>query len=117
MEEKLSLETLAEGAAIEKFDFELQRAIEDLMDPNTDLKKPREVILKVKIHPGEGFLKRVEIFCDARLGTNRQVETHFAIGRDSAGKIKASEYRAEQMPIFEQPEPGKVAQLDERRKS
>lgn len=116
MEENLSLESLAEGAAIEKFDLELQRAIEDLMDPNTDMKKPREVILKVRIHPGEGFLRRVEIFCDAKLGTNRQVETHFAVGRDAAGNIKANEYRAEQLPIFEQPAPGKVAQLDERRK-
>lgn len=117
----ISLVTLAGGAAVEKFDIELARVLDDLEDPNTDFKKPREVILKVRIHPGEGMAKRVEIFCDPKLGANKQVETMFLVGMDAHGMVRASEYRPKQRDIFDnddksQEQSGNVESLEGRRK-
>lgn len=43
--EKLSLETLMQGAVQEKFENELKRVLENIMDPNTDFKKKRKLFL------------------------------------------------------------------------
>ncbi|WP_314881384.1 hypothetical protein [Filifactor alocis] len=40
--EKLSLETLMQGAVQEKFENELKRVLENIMDPNTDFKKKKK---------------------------------------------------------------------------
>jgi hypothetical protein len=48
-----SLETIGDGQAIQKFNHELQRAIENCLDINTELNFTREVILKIKIKPSE----------------------------------------------------------------
>lgn len=52
-EEQVSLSTLASGAAVERFDHELQRVIDNIADYNTDPKAVREVSLKVKIRPND----------------------------------------------------------------
>ena len=121
MEQEPSLETLAGGGVVEMFNHELKRALEDIRDPNTDQKKVREVILRVRIHPGEGSLRRVEIRCDPKLGQNRAVETHFMIGADAAGRVVAKEYNCKELPIFgTEQKPagaGNVASLEERRGS
>jgi len=47
-EEPLTLETLADGACVERFNDALLSVLENLADPNTGT-KTREVVLKVKI--------------------------------------------------------------------
>lgn len=49
--ELASLRTIDGGNAIEKFDFELQRTVENCLDQNTDPKAIRTITLKVKIKP------------------------------------------------------------------
>jgi len=48
---EVSLVTLGGGAAVEKFDFELERVLENIQDINCDATAVREVTVKVKIKP------------------------------------------------------------------
>jgi len=55
MEEVMvTLATIANGAALELFERELSRVIENIADVNTDWKAKREIHLKVTIMPDEG---------------------------------------------------------------
>ena len=49
-EERLSLETIEGGAAVEMFDIALQKTLENIHDINTTA-DAREITLKVKIKP------------------------------------------------------------------
>lgn len=49
---RATIETIAGGAAARQFDFELQRAIDNCLDPNTDSNATRTVTLKVVVKPG-----------------------------------------------------------------
>jgi hypothetical protein len=49
----VSLEQLAEGAAGELFEREMQRVLGNILDPNTDWKKRREITLKFIIAANE----------------------------------------------------------------
>jgi len=51
-DEKLSLQNIKEGAAIEMFDLALERVFSNIRDVNTTLKK-REIILKMELLPSE----------------------------------------------------------------
>jgi hypothetical protein len=49
---EVSLAQLALGAAGEMFQAEWTRVIENVMDPNTELKKTREITVKFRVVPG-----------------------------------------------------------------
>jgi hypothetical protein len=48
---KISIATLADGAVIERADYQLQRALEDIQDPNTSAETVREVVIKLRLKP------------------------------------------------------------------
>ena len=49
--EQLCVENLGDGKALEKVNFELGRLIANCLDPNTDPKATRTVVLKIKVKP------------------------------------------------------------------
>lgn len=51
--EKVSLANLAGGAAVERFDAELARVLDNIADPNTKVKQARKIKLEVAIVPTE----------------------------------------------------------------
>lgn len=51
--EKVSLANLAGGAAVERFDAELARVLDNMADQNTKVKEARTITLKVQIVPTE----------------------------------------------------------------
>lgn len=53
MPESVSLATLANGVAVERFDYELNRVLENIADYNTSATAMREVTLKIKLKPNE----------------------------------------------------------------
>ncbi len=53
VEKKITLESIADGAAIEQFDIELQKVLNNIVDPNTVADAVREVTLTVKFKPDE----------------------------------------------------------------
>ena len=54
MEEIVTLASIANGAAMELFQLELKRVIENINDHNTSFKVKRNINIKVVIQPDEG---------------------------------------------------------------
>lgn len=96
--EQVTLATLRGGAAVEMFDAELQRVLENVMDPNTT-HAAREVTLKVKIKPdNDRGIGSVEIAVSAKLAAAVPVSSRFYLGKDR-GKAVAFEYNPEQLRL------------------
>jgi hypothetical protein len=112
---EVTLATIGGGAAVEKFDDELLRVVENIMDPNTDLKE-REVVLKVKIKPmKERGSSTVEVSCFSKLRPAESFCTQFYMGRSKEG-IKVFESNPQQMLLptgdeDDESEPAKVVPI------
>lgn len=100
-EEMVSLANLGRGAAIEQFDEELLRVIQNIMDPNTPATVKREIVIKVEFKPSE---RRdfciVKVFPVSKLAMVRGFETQVFIGRDTRGFL-ATEHDPKQLGMFD----------------
>ncbi len=76
MGNKLGLENLAEGAALERFNYQLERVLENINDYNTPAETVRETTLTVKIKPNSDRTKAaVSILSKAKLATMKTEDT------------------------------------------
>ena len=96
MEEKVfNLEEFAGGALSEKFNSEIQKVLDNIYDPNTDVKKVRTLELKVKFEPTtnrDGA--KVSIQANTKLAPVVPTETTIGIGQDiKTGKVVAAEFK------------------------
>lgn len=99
-EEKMSLLNIGGGAAIELFDVELQRVLKNVVDPNTEPKKPREITLKVRLDPDEKrFLTNVEISCASKIAAMSTFSTQVIIDREGS-RVEAREIVPSQQKLF-----------------
>lgn len=100
-EEKVSLATLAQGAAVERFDYALREVLTNIQDPNTDWKQKRTINLKVIIEPDEDRqMGKVTVACDSKMAPVRPFALNIFMGRDSQGKGVASEANPRQNELF-----------------
>ena len=109
---ELSLSTICDGAAVERFDYELQRVLENILDPNTEAKEPREITLKVKIKPTEDR----EIFQSTMKVTSKLAGLSPVIGtgivsKDINGKAEAHEYAHPKQQELDFENSGKVTPM------
>jgi hypothetical protein len=83
----LALETLNQGAAVDRFNIALQQVFDNIQDPNTDPKKARTVTLKFTFHPNEDRdVANLKFDVVAGLAPIAPVETEVILGRDKNGK-------------------------------
>ena len=81
--EEVSLRSLANGAAVELFDAELQRVLQNIGDPNTAPKESRVITLKVKIIPNEErSAASVSVAVGSKLAPFKPYGTLFIIGAE-----------------------------------
>lgn len=83
--EDVSLANLAGGAAIERFDLELEKVLKNIMDPNTTAKQKRKIKLTITIVPSEDRdYAHTEIACESTLAplTSFTIPLHIGIGPD-----------------------------------
>jgi len=113
-QEFVSLETLGGGAsgrmsaAVELFNLEFQRVLDNCMDPNTKPTAKRQVILTVKLTPDENRESCVvEISAASKIAAVRPYPTHIFLGKD-AGRVVAVEHDPKQMNVFREIEEEKV---------
>ena len=93
MNAKLSLLTICEGSAAERFDYELQKVLNNIVDPNTEAKTTREITITVKIKPDEARESfSAEMFVKSKLAKLSAVTSIGAIGKDVRGLAEAFEY-------------------------
>lgn len=119
-EQPVSLVTINGGAAVEAFDDELRKVLDNIGDPNTKPDFTREVTLTVKISPDEQRrYADVIITAKSKVAPTRESSTLFWLGKDpKTKKVFASERNINQMSIDDIPGAGPqpVADIGERRK-
>jgi len=110
-EDLVSLLNLAGGGAIERFDEELKRVLENIEDPNTAL-GAREIKLVVKIQPTDNKrnMCKVSFQCVSKRLPAMSVQTQFYVGIDPKRGAVAIEYNPQQVEMFPRPvaDPNKV---------
>lgn len=97
--ESISLKSLGNGAAIELFDVEMNKAFENIVDPNTDPKKARKIMLTVTLKPDEEReYAGITIQVSSTLASIKPYSTHCFIGKDRNGVV-ATEHNPQQMNL------------------
>lgn len=100
--EKVTLDTLSAGAAVERLNLELDGILENILDPNTNPKALREINLKIKIKPTDDRSSAVvEIQATSKLAPVTEHITQIYIGTDQHGKAEASEIVQPVLPGME----------------
>ena len=103
MAEQITLENLGGGAAIEKFQIELDRVCENLMDPNAT-GAMREIDLKVKFKPvKDSGAVDIEVHCTSKLAPDMPFPARAFVGKGSHGMAEIYESNPNQMGLFEKP--------------
>ena len=93
----ISLETLGQGAAVELFSEELQKVLDNVLDPNTKATAVRSVTLKFIVKPDEDrTFASTALECTAKLAPTRPVGVPIYIGKH-AGLAVATERDTRQL--------------------
>ena len=96
--DRVSLVTLARGAAIERFDDELERVIQNVLDPNAG-DGARRITLEVAIKPAaDRSTASVYVSCHTKLAPPRPTQTMFYLGRGKDGAF-AYEHNPNQLSL------------------
>jgi len=99
---RMSLATLAGGAAVEKFDAELDRVLQNIADINTTGGE-RSVNLKVSLKPDDDrSFCRVSVQVSSKIQPETPFGTQMFLGREG-GKTVAFEHNPEQLKLNYQP--------------
>lgn len=99
---RLSLDTLAGGAAVEKFNAELERVLQNITDINTT-EGERSITLKAKIKPdADRSICRVQIQVTSTLAPEAPFGTQMFLGREG-GRTVAFEHDPQQLKLGYQP--------------
>jgi len=95
--ERISLDTLNQGAAVERFNLALQDVLDNIQDPNTDPKAVRTVTMKVTFKP-DGDRGIANLKCDVvpKLAPIAPFDVRVFLGRDKDGNGYASEFHPAQ---------------------
>lgn len=107
-ESNITLANIANGAAVELFAREFQRALENIDDPNTKAKAKRTITVKVILTPDEAR-DRIDAavaveskFPSVKPGTVKPGTSTMYLGR-RGGKVHATEVNPKQPSLFDPP--------------
>lgn len=95
MFEITSLSEMANGAVNERFNYELQKVVENICDPNTDPKKKRKITLTMVIEPdAKREQAHISIETKTTLCPAQPELTTIIIGVDKNGQQTARELKS-----------------------
>ena len=106
--EMVSLANLGRGAAIEKFDEEFRKVLENIVDPNTPAMGERKITLEVAIKPNENRdYCTLKVSCSSKVTPVKAFETQMFVARDFShgGVVIATEHNPQQMRLNMNPSP------------
>lgn len=115
----MDLNNIGLGVATEKFQDELHKVIENIVDPNTEAKIKRRITLSFTFEPDPENRERCTFTLDseAKLAKTRAYENIVQVGMDEEGNTDAMELMAQQQEMFTQPEQehhrGKVVNMNQ----
>jgi hypothetical protein len=91
----VDLNTFANGAMAERFNQELQKVLDNVVDPNTDPKKVRKVTMTVSISSNENReLSDVSVQVKSTLAPAKNIEAKIIMDYDSKGKVTGAELKS-----------------------
>jgi hypothetical protein len=100
--EVVTLVSLADGAALELFQSELDKVLRNIQDPNTDASAIRKVMLEVAIQPDEDReLGEVKVKATCKLAGLKGAHTRVYFGRHQ-GQLVATEFNPKQQGLFDE---------------
>ncbi len=100
-ENVLLVESLMGGIGLELCNEQIQKCLDNIVDPNTSPKKARKVILTITITPDETrSVGSTEVTCTSKLATNIPAKATVFFGRNAQGGGTASEANRDQMKMF-----------------
>lgn len=95
MFEITNLSEMANGAVNERFNYELQKVVENICDPNTDPKKKRKITLTMVIEPdAKREQAHISIETKTTLAPAQPDLTTLIIGVDKNGQQTARELKS-----------------------
>ena len=113
----LTVESLAGGGAVERLHKAMQEALDNILDPNTEAKKPRKVKMILTIKPkearnmGDMTIETSTVLCAPKpLEATILIDTG-ADGRGVACELATGEIPGAQPLLEEMQQDGKIAKL------
>lgn len=93
MNEAKSILEMAQGAIMEQVNIEVGKIIDNILDPNTDAKKKRQLVLTVDFAPSnDRSAVSVTATAKSKLLPNNAIQTTVYVGADpSTGEVQAVE--------------------------
>ncbi len=93
-DEKISLDELCGGALREKVSMAMEEVAKNIMDPNTDWKKKRKLVVSLTFDPSEDReMVKTTVETKTTLAPVTGITTYTIIGKDlETGKVEFSEY-------------------------
>ena len=103
--ENLTLHNLGNGGAIELFETELERVLENILDLNTDAKAKRKIVLTVTFTPNSDRNEvATDVDCASKLAPMNAASATVFVGRDRHTQIpRAVTHDPRQMEMFDDP--------------
>lgn len=112
---ELTLESVAGGAAVELFDREFRKVLDNILDPNTDPTAARSVKIEIKIKPTEDRESgTVSVVVGSKLATAKPVAAQIFMGMHN-GKPTAVMYDPRQPGLFDEGQEPSVLPLPRER--
>ena len=82
----LKLSDLMNGGLEEKMNHELKKVVENIIDPNTEATKAREITIKIKIVPWEDRAKcNMNAVVTSKLQPTKKIDTIIYVGKTEEG--------------------------------
>lgn len=89
------LSEIAEGGLQEKFDHEIKRVIDNILNPNTDAKRKRKVNITISLTPSENRdTVNIDTEVKSTLVPENGVSTTLLVGRDAKQQLAANELKS-----------------------
>lgn len=90
----VNLTELAGGTLQEKFDREIERVLQNMLDPNTPFGEKRGITINLSFHQNEARDDaKIEISVKSKLAGCITAKTNFAMGQDlKSGQVVVREY-------------------------
>ncbi|WML38678.1 replication terminator protein [Neobacillus sp. OS1-2] len=91
----VDLNTFANGALAERFNQELQKVMNNVVDPNTDPNKVRKVTMTVSISSDDNReLSDVSVQVKSTLVPAKNIQTKIIMDYDGQGKVTGAELKS-----------------------
>jgi predicted KAP-like P-loop ATPase len=107
--DKLTISNLAKGALVEQFEGELEKVLDNIVDPNTAAMKVRKITITLEIKPNEHRnMADIKFHTKSSLIPANAVSTAILINKDTSGNVEAAELGQEVFGQMKLDEKGEI---------